>query len=192
MCVEKIFTIKKDDDMYDIFTNLWRLVNSKPGYAPENLQLLRDFQERLPQVHIYYDSLDLAKEFTKKLDYKLVIEEEENCKLRKAGEKMNKIELGKKVEDTITGFQGITIACCEYLNGCIRYELQPLELKDGCPQKSYWYDQQQLKLVIDKSENDKTEIDKDNITKTKLPIKVRMATGGGPGNHPTFENPPSD
>jgi len=54
------------------------------------------------------------------------------------------IKLGQKVKDNITGFKGIAIARCEYLNGCISIEVQPIELKDGRPIKAEWIDEQRL------------------------------------------------
>ncbi len=41
------------------------------------------------------------------------------------------INLGDKVKDTITDFEGTAVARCVYLNGCVRIEVQPKELKDG-------------------------------------------------------------
>ena len=37
---------------------------------------------------------------------------------------MFKFEVGQKVKDRITGFQGIIIARTEWLNGCLRYVVQ--------------------------------------------------------------------
>jgi hypothetical protein len=43
-----------------------------------------------------------------------------------------KIELGKLCQDIITGFKGIAICKNEWLNGCVRWTLQPVGLnKDG-------------------------------------------------------------
>ena len=54
------------------------------------------------------------------------------------------IKLGSKVKDFITGFEGIAIARCIYLNNCIRIEVQPQELKKGKPVESLWVDEGQL------------------------------------------------
>ena len=54
------------------------------------------------------------------------------------------ITLGNKVKDSITGFEGIAIARIEYLNGCVSFEVRPLELKDGLLQDTEWIDDQQL------------------------------------------------
>ncbi len=39
------------------------------------------------------------------------------------------INLGDKVKDTITDFEGTAVAKIIYLNGCIRYEVKPKGLK---------------------------------------------------------------
>ena len=58
------------------------------------------------------------------------------------------INLGDTVRDTITKFTGVAIAKYAYLNGCIRFEIQPAKLdKDGKPIESRIYDVQQLKLI---------------------------------------------
>ena len=55
---------------------------------------------------------------------------------------MFKIELGKKVEDFINGFKGTVIARCEYLNGCIQYQLEGDEPTK--PGMEIWLDEQRL------------------------------------------------
>lgn len=57
------------------------------------------------------------------------------------------INLGDKVMDVITGFTGVATARIEYINGCVRYEVQPDKLKDGKPIEAIWVDSQQLKIV---------------------------------------------
>ena len=55
------------------------------------------------------------------------------------------IKLGERVKDTVTDFKGMAIARCEYLNGCIRIQVQPKELnKDGKIIESEWIDEGQL------------------------------------------------
>lgn len=84
------------------------------------------------------------------------------------------VELGTKVKDKLTGFKGVATARCEYLSGCVRYEITPAQLKDGIPQEEYWLDEQR---VIPIGRTTKKE------TSEEPP--------GGPGNHPTKRNPPS-
>jgi hypothetical protein len=57
------------------------------------------------------------------------------------------ITLGDRVEDMVTGFQGIAVAKSLYLNGCVRYGVQGVELKDGTPTEWQWFDEAQLHLV---------------------------------------------
>jgi hypothetical protein len=57
------------------------------------------------------------------------------------------ITLGSRVRDKITGFEGIVMGRTEYYNGCIQYGVQPLDLKDGRPQKYEWIDEAQLVVV---------------------------------------------
>lgn len=82
------------------------------------------------------------------------------------------VELGSKIKDEVTGFKGIATARCEYMNGCIQYEITPTQLKDGVPQKVYWIDKQRIILLIKKESSEK-----------KRP--------GGPANHPTKKDPPT-
>jgi len=85
------------------------------------------------------------------------------------------IQLGDKVRDIVTGFEGIAVAKIEYLNGCIRYEVQPETCKDGKPIDSLWIDIQQLVVTEER----------------KINIKPVKAEGtGGPGNIPdAFSTP---
>lgn len=79
-----------------------------------------------------------------------------------------KIELGKKVKDNITGFEGTTIARAEYLNGCIQYQLESNEpTKPGC---DIWIDEQRLMPKEKK--------------KKEQPPRVTYSGGGGRRNHP--------
>lgn len=77
------------------------------------------------------------------------------------------INLGDEVKDKITGFRGIVIAICKYLNGCISVLVQPKKLtKDGTVPEPYWVDEQRLT-------NDS------------------KATAGGPGDIEKFNRPPN-
>ena len=80
---------------------------------------------------------------------------------------MEIIELGHKVRDKITGFEGIVIAKCEYINGCIQFEVKPIIWENNKVDQSQWIDIQQLEISCDKIIK---------ITKYK--------TGGGFRNHP--------
>lgn len=63
-----------------------------------------------------------------------------------------KFNNGDKVQDSITGFAGIITARTEWLNGCIRYVVQPDHLdKDGKIQDGAPFDESQLVLVTAKA-----------------------------------------
>ncbi len=64
----------------------------------------------------------------------------------------HKIKLGQKVKDKISGFEGIAIVRVTALNGCIQYAVKPMYLdKDGKIPQSESIDQQQLKIIDEKS-----------------------------------------
>lgn len=56
------------------------------------------------------------------------------------------IQLGEKVRDTVTGFEGIAVARLEYLNGCVQYCVQP-PAKDNKVEEGTWVDEAQLQAV---------------------------------------------
>lgn len=59
-----------------------------------------------------------------------------------------RINLGDKVKDSVTGFEGIAIARTEWLHGCFRILVQPQKLtKDGAPHESLNVDEPQLTVV---------------------------------------------
>ncbi|MGR3179803.1 MAG: hypothetical protein ACUZ8E_17325 [Candidatus Anammoxibacter sp.] len=60
-----------------------------------------------------------------------------------------KYDLGIRVRDRVTGTEGIIDMRTEYLNGCIRYSVQP-KAKTPNPEKmpeSYWFDENQIEFV---------------------------------------------
>lgn len=55
------------------------------------------------------------------------------------------IKLGGLVKDSITGYEGIATAKCEYLTGCIQFQVQSKRLdKDGKTIEAEWFDQSRL------------------------------------------------
>jgi len=56
-------------------------------------------------------------------------------------------KLGKKVQDKVTGFEGIAVTKCIYLNGCVQYSVQPQVDEKGEIPKEVWIDDQQLKVI---------------------------------------------
>ena len=60
---------------------------------------------------------------------------------------MFKHQLGAKVQDRITGVQGVIVGRTQWLYGCIRYSVQPLELKDSRPVDQVGFDEDQLVVI---------------------------------------------
>jgi len=54
---------------------------------------------------------------------------------------------GDKVKDNITGFSGTVTAVAIYLNGCIRYQVQPELDEHGHYQESQMIDEEQLEII---------------------------------------------
>lgn len=69
---------------------------------------------------------------------------------------MFKFETGVKVRDRITKLSGIVVARGEWVNGCLRYLIQPSVSKDKPSEypEGWWLDERSLELV-DKGINDK-------------------------------------
>lgn len=61
---------------------------------------------------------------------------------------MNKAEfefdLGERVKDTMTNFQGVIIVRNQHITGCDRYCVLPEETDDGDYPSSTWFDEQRL------------------------------------------------
>ena len=63
-------------------------------------------------------------------------------------EKMNpKFKNGDKVVDTVSGLEGTITCVAVYMNGCIRYNVQPGLDSEGHFQEAEVVDEQQLKLI---------------------------------------------
>lgn len=60
---------------------------------------------------------------------------------------MDKITLGDKVKDTVTGFTGIAIGKTRWLHGCNRIIVQPEVDKDGKMVEYASFDEPQLEIV---------------------------------------------
>jgi len=69
---------------------------------------------------------------------------------------MTHINLGSKVRDSITGFEGIVTGRAEYLSGCVRILIQPQGLNnDGEMIESQWIDEGQLEIIKAEKESKK-------------------------------------
>ncbi len=58
-----------------------------------------------------------------------------------------KFNLGDEVKDRVTGLKGIVTCRIEWLNGCLRYGVQPQSVKDGARVADSCFDQGDLVLV---------------------------------------------
>ena len=60
------------------------------------------------------------------------------------------IELGQRVRDTVTGFEGIATGHTKWLTGCDTFGLQSTTLaEDGTPMATQWFDVLRLEAVPD-------------------------------------------
>jgi hypothetical protein len=60
---------------------------------------------------------------------------------------MDRIRLGQRIRDRVSGLTGIATARLEYLNGCTQYCISPPVDKDGKRVEGWYVDQQTLELV---------------------------------------------
>jgi hypothetical protein len=58
--------------------------------------------------------------------------------------------LGDKAKDLITGYEGIIICRSQYLTNCNTYGLKSIELKDGVPRDTEWFDEPHIVLIEEK------------------------------------------
>lgn len=80
---------------------------------------------------------------------------------------MPRIELGDRVRDRLTGFEGIASGKAQYLTGCDRVGITPTTLKEnGEVRETVWFDQPWVE-VLEK--------------KVVSPVEPRAADAGGPG-----------
>ena len=60
------------------------------------------------------------------------------------------VKLGSKVRDRITGFEGIAVSRCVYLNGCVPIGVESTTIgeKDGEPKRrDIWFDEQRIEVL---------------------------------------------
>lgn len=67
------------------------------------------------------------------------------------------INLGDKAKDNVSGFTGIVVARCEWLNGCVRLTIQPPVGKDGKLPDSGTFDEDSLFVLKTKAVADKVK-----------------------------------
>lgn len=56
------------------------------------------------------------------------------------------MQLGKEVQEKITGFRGILTGVASYITGCDQYYVQP-PLKDGSFVEGRWFDEGRLEVI---------------------------------------------
>ena len=56
-------------------------------------------------------------------------------------------ELGKLVQDKVTGMEGIATGLCVYMNGCTQYLVEPKVDKEGKKVKGEWVDAVQINVL---------------------------------------------
>lgn len=56
------------------------------------------------------------------------------------------IEMGYRVKDTITGFEGICTAVAQYITGCNQFLINP-PMKDGRFEEPRWFDEERLAAI---------------------------------------------
>lgn len=100
----------------------------------------------------------------------------------------DRIKLGQKVEDVVSGFTGIATGKNEWLNGCLQYCVVPRIDKDGKKESGTWIDEQQLKVVDDGILNTEGFLSKvqdvvDKLSKPKVAGQLSRV-GGGYRNNP--------
>lgn len=61
---------------------------------------------------------------------------------------MERIEMGDKVRDNITGFIGVVIGKTQYITGCNQVLVQPpIKQEDGSFVEGRWIDEERLEVV---------------------------------------------
>lgn len=76
-------------------------------------------------------------------------------------------ELGARVRDVITGFEGIITARSDWLNGCVRYLVSAERIKEDGNTIDLWVDEPQLKFLAQVHEANMWPADPDTGEKPK-------------------------
>lgn len=60
------------------------------------------------------------------------------------------MKLGQKLKDKVSGVAGIAVSRTEFINGCVRFAIQPpMNKKDNTLPPELWFDEKQLTVVGD-------------------------------------------
>jgi hypothetical protein len=109
------------------------------------------------------------------------------------------IELGDRVKDRLTGFEGIAIAITEWLYNCRRITVQPTDLdKDGAVAKAESFDEDQVEIVakgalvakVPRSAERVPAATFEVVEEAPAPQPVAAKTGG-PRNAPSRRSDPT-
>jgi hypothetical protein len=100
-------------------------------------------------------------------------------KRRRGMDNKSKIPYGSLVRDKITGFKGYTDYRVEYLNGCVRYGVQPKKDKNGELMEAKIFDAIFLEVIAPPRKNLPKPIEHPN--KFKLGVKVQDILSGFTG-----------
>jgi hypothetical protein len=84
------------------------------------------------------------------------------------------IPFGSSVRDEITEFEGAVICRVEHINGCIRYEIQPIIDKEGKLPESKMFDALSLKIITRSKDSSSTI----KTNKFDLGVKVEDVLSG--------------
>lgn len=85
-----------------------------------------------------------------------------------------RVSLGDKAKDTVSGFEGIIGSKHIYLNGCVRYAIEGAD-KDGAP-VGHVFDEQQIEVIEKKAwKSPETQ-----ATPQPVPEDQPLARTGGP------------
>jgi hypothetical protein len=80
------------------------------------------------------------------------------------------VALGDKVRDKVTGYTGIAIAYTVWLNGCVRWHIQPRIGEDGRMPLGEAFDEIQLEVL-----------EKEAVPSVEVSSEVATRETGGPG-----------
>lgn len=99
-----------------------------------------------------------------------------------SGKGVDMIELGDRVRDRMTRFDGIVIAITEWLYNCRRITVQPTDLdKDGAVAKTESFDEDQLEIVEKRA----------FIPRVQAQAQAPVEKTGGPRDMPSRRITPS-
>jgi hypothetical protein len=99
---------------------------------------------------------------------------------------MKTVETGDLVKDRITGFSGVAVAKTVWINGCVRWTVQPTKLtKEGAQKPTECFDEEQMVVVR------KAVVPAYGRSPTKGGTRGRHKAPGGPRPSPSRPSSPS-